>query len=132
MVIYIAITEVVPARDDSDQREQSMVSLTLLDPNRSDSPPAPNKSLPSFTIRLPRNSLKIFEQVQSAESSPSLVLLPELLLKLYYKFRDMDDESLRILEQAVLGGNAAGNLNRRFPQWLERVRKMLEQRFAEP
>lgn len=131
MVIYIAISEVVAARDDSDQREHSMVSLTLLDPNRSDSAAMQNKSLTSFTIRLPRNSRKSIDQVQS-ESSPSLVLLPELFLKMYYKFRDMDDESLRKLEQAVLGGGSEGNLDRRFPQWLERVRNMLEQRFAEP
>jgi AraC family transcriptional regulator len=51
---------------------------------------------------------------------------------MYYKFRDMDDDSLRKLEQALLDDRSVKNSGRRFPQWLERVRNILEQRFAEP
>jgi AraC family transcriptional regulator len=112
MVLYIDISELVPSQNDGDQREQSVVSLTLSDPNRSGS--AQSKSLPSFSVTVPRNSL------------------PELFLKMYYKFREMDDESLRTLEQALLEGQSVTNSGRRFPQWLERVRNILEQRFAEP
>jgi len=107
MVLYIDISELVPSQNDGDQCEQSVVSLTLSDPN---SP----QSKPSFTMTLPRNSL------------------PELFLRMYYKFREMDDESLRTLEQALLEGQSVTNSGRRFPQWLERVRNILEQRFAEP
>jgi len=112
MVLYIDISELVPSQNDGDQCEQSVVSLTLSDPNRSGS--AQSKSLPSFSVTVPRNSL------------------PELFLRMYYKFREMDDESLRTLEQALLEGQSVTNSGRRFPQWLERVRNILEQRFAEP
>jgi len=111
MVLYIDISELVPSQNDGDQREQSVV-LTLSDPNRSG--PAQSKSLPSFSVTVPRNSL------------------PELFLRMYYKCREMDDESLRTLEQALLEGQSVTNSGRRFPQWLERVRNILEQRFAEP
>jgi len=112
MVLYIDISELVPSQNDGDQCEQSVVSLTLSDPNRSG--PVQSKSLPSFSVTVPRNSL------------------PELFLRMYYKFREMDDESLRTLEQALLEGQSVTNSGRRFPQWLERVRNILEQRFAEP
>ena len=112
MVLYIDISELLPSQNDGDQCEQSVVSLTLSDPNRSGS--AQSKSLPSFSVTVPRNSL------------------PELFLRMYYKFREMDDESLRTLEQALLEGQSVTNSGRRFPQWLERVRNILEQRFAEP
>jgi len=113
MVLYIDISELVPSQNDGDQCEQSVVSLTLSDPNRSGS--AQSKSLPSFSVTVPRNSL------------------PELFLRMYYKFREMDDESLRKLEQALLEDRSVSrNSGRRFPQWLERVRNILEQRFAEP
>ena len=112
MVLYIDISELVPSQNDGDRCEQSVVSLTLSDPNRSGS--AQSKSLPSFSVTVPRNSL------------------PELFLRMYYKFREMDDESLRTLEQALLEGQSVTNSGRRFPQWLERVRNILEQRFAEP
>jgi AraC family transcriptional regulator len=49
-----------------------------------------------------------------------------------YKFREMDVDSLRELEHALLDGQAATSTGRRFPKWLERVRDILEQRFAEP
>ena len=108
MVLYIDISELAPAQSDGDPREESMVSLSLLDPNQ-------NKSQPSFSMTVPRNSL------------------PELFLRMYYKFREMDDESLRKLEQALLEDRSVSrNSGRRFPQWLERVRNILEQRFAEP
>jgi AraC family transcriptional regulator len=132
MVLYIDISELVPSQNDGDRREQSIVSLTLLEPNRSDVPHLQSKSVPSFTIRLPRNSLKVFDRVQPDASSPVSVLLPELFLGMYYKFREMDDESLKALEQALLDGRSASKSDRRFPQWLERVRNILEQRFAEP
>lgn len=132
MVLYIAISELAPSQNDSDPRAQSMVSLTLLDPNRSGLRSPQNESVPSFTISLPRNSLKIPDRVESDLSSPTPVLLPELFLRMYYKFRDMDDDSLRKLEQALLDDRSVTNSDRRFPQWLERVRKTLEQRFAEP
>ena len=112
MVLYIDISELAPSPNDGDAREQSMVSLTLLDQNRSEL--RQSKSRPSFFITLPRNSL------------------PELFLRMYYKFREMDDESLKALEQALLEGQSVSNSGRRFPQWLERVRIILEQRFAEP
>lgn len=105
MVIHIAISELAPSPN-----EQSTVSLTLVDPNRSQS-----KSLPSFTIRVPRN-----------------LLLPELFLRMYDKFREMDDEALRKLEQAMLEDRSVTDSGRKFPKWLERVRNILEQRFAEP
>lgn len=105
MVIHIAISELAPS-----QNEQSTVSLILVDPNRSQ-----NKSLPSFTIRVPRN-----------------LLLPELFLRMYDKFREMDDEALRKLEQAMLEDRSVTDSGRKFPKWLERVRNILEQRFAEP
>jgi hypothetical protein len=114
LVLYIALSELAPSQNDGDAREQSMVSLTLLDPFRSGLRPSQSKSLPSFTIRLPRNSL------------------PELFLRMYYKFREMDDESLRKLEQALLEGRSVTGSGRRFPQWLEKVRNILDQRFAEP
>lgn len=114
MVLHIAISELAPSQDNGDPREQSMVSLTLLDPNNSDAHTPQTKSLPSFTVRLPGNSL------------------PELFLRMYYKFREMDDDSLRKLEQALVEGRSLNNSGRRFPQWLEKVRKILEQRFAEP
>jgi AraC family transcriptional regulator len=115
MVLYISISgELTLSQNDVDPREQSMVSLTLSDPNRSGLRPAESKSVPSFTMTLPRNSL------------------PELFLRMYYKFREMDDESLRKLEQALLEGRSVSDTGRRFPQWLERVRNILEQRFAEP
>ncbi len=114
MVLYIDISELAPSQNDGDPREQSMVCLTLLDPNRSGLRPPQSKSVPSFAITLPRNSL------------------PELFLKMYYKFREMDDESLRKLEQALLEGRSVTKSGCRFPQWLERVRNILEQRFAEP
>ena len=110
MVLYIAISELAPT-----QNEQSMVSLTLLDPNESGLRPHESKSLPSFTIRLPRN-----------------LALPELFLKMYDKCREMDDEALRKLEQAMLEERPATDSGRKFPKWLERVRNILEQRFAEP
>ena len=132
MVLYIAISELVPSQNDVDRREQSMVSLTLFDPNRSGLRPPQTQSLPSFTIRLPRNSQNVFERVQSDESSPARVLLPELFLRMYYKFRDMDDESLRKLEQALFEDGAASNSGPRSPQWLQRVKNILEQHFAEP
>ncbi len=112
MVLYIDISELAPSPNDGDAREQSMVSLTLLDQNRSEL--RPSKSRPSFSITLPRNSL------------------PELFLRMYYKFLEMDDKSLKALEQALLEGQSVSNSGRRFPQWLERVRNILEQRFAEP
>ncbi len=114
MVLYIAINELVPSQNDGDPREQSIVSLTLLDQNRDGLHPPQSKSVPSFTITLPRNSL------------------PELFLKMYYKFREMDDDSLRALEQALLEGRSVTSSGRTFPKWLERVRNILEQRFAEP
>jgi AraC-like DNA-binding protein len=132
MVLYIAISELPPSQNDGDPRDQSMVSLTLLDPNRSGLRPPQSESVPSFTVSLPRNSLKILDPVESDVSSPTPVLLPELFLRMYYKFRDMDDDSLRKLEQALLDDRSVTNSGRRFPQWLERVRKILEQRFAEP
>ena len=132
MVLYIDISELVPSQNDGDRPEQSIVSLTLLEPNRSDVRPPQSKSIPSFTIRLPRNSLKVFDRVQPDAPSPASVLLPELFLGIYYKFREMDDESLKALEQALLDGQSASRSDRRFPQWLERVRTILEQRFAEP
>lgn len=110
MLLYIDISELAPSQSGGDPCEESMVSLSLLDPNRSPQ----SKSVPSFSITLPRNSL------------------PELFLKMYYKFREMDDESLKALEQALLEGQSVKSSGRRFPQWLERVRKILEQRFAEP
>ena len=110
MVLYIDISELVPSQNDGDRGEQSMVSLKLVDPNRSNQ----SKSLPSFSVTLPRNSL------------------PELFLKMYYKFREMDDEALRKLEQALLENQSLTSSNHRFPQWLEKVRNILEQRFAEP
>ena len=113
MVLYISISgELALSQNDVDPREQSMVSLTLLD---SGLHAFESKSAPSFTMTLPRNSL------------------PELFLRMYYKFREMDDESLRKLEQALLEDRSVSrNSGRRFPQWLERVRNILEQRFAEP
>lgn len=112
MVLYIAINEPALSQNDGDPREQSIVSLTLSE-NKAGSRP-PSKSAPSFTITLPRNSL------------------PELFLRMYYKFREMDDESLRKLEQALLEGRSVTKSGCRSPQWLERVRNILEQRFAEP
>lgn len=114
MLLYIDINELGPSQTDSDRREQSVVSLTLLDSKKSDLSSPQNKSVSSFTMTLPRNSL------------------PELFLKMYYKFREMDDESLRKLEQALLEDRSVNKPGRRFPQWLERVRNILEQRFAEP
>jgi AraC family transcriptional regulator len=116
MVLYISISGALAlSQNDVDPREQSMVSLTLSDPNSSGLRPPESKSTPSFTMTLPRNSL------------------PELFLRMYYKFREMDDESLRKLEQALLEGRSvSSDSGRRFPQWLERVRNILEQRFAEP
>jgi AraC-like DNA-binding protein len=113
MVLYISISSALTlSQNDVDPRAQSMVSLTLSDPNSSG---FPSESKPSFTMTLPRNSL------------------PELFLRMYYKFREMDDESLRKLEQALLEGRSvSSDSGRRFPQWLERVRNILEQRFAEP
>lgn len=108
-VLYIDISELVPSQNDG---EQSVVSLTLLDQHGSGL--RGDKSLPSFSVTLPRNSL------------------PELFLSMYYKIREMDDESLRKLEQALLEGQSVTSSGRRFPQWLERVREILEQRFAEP
>jgi AraC-like DNA-binding protein len=97
MVLYIDISELAPSPNDGDAREPSMVSLTLLDPNRS----APqSKSAPSFTVTLPRNSL------------------PEVFL--------------RMLEQALPEGQPVTSSGRTFPKWLERVKNILEQRFAEP
>lgn len=113
IVLNIAISEPLSSQNDIDPRRQSMVSLTLSDPNRS-SLHSQTKSEPSFTVTLPRNSL------------------PELFLKMYYKFREMDHESLSKLEQALLEGRSVSNSDRRFPQWLEKVRNILEQRFAEP
>ena len=110
MILHIDISELGPSQSDGDRCEQSIVSLTLLDQNRS----ASSKSAPSFTMTLSRNSL------------------PELFLRMYYKFREMDDESLKRLEQALLDGRSVTDSDRRFPQWLERVRNILEQRFAEP
>ena len=107
MVLYIDISELVPSQNHG---EQSMVSLKLVDPNRSNQ----SKSLPSFSVTLPRNSL------------------PELFLRMYYKFREMDDEALRKLEQALLEDQSLTCSNHRFPQWLEKVRNILDQRFAEP
>ena len=112
MVLYIDISELVSSQNEGDPREQSVVSLTVSDPNRSEL--GGSKSLPSISITVPRNSL------------------PELFLRMYYKFREMDDESLKALEQALLEGQSVTNSSRRSPQWLERVRKILEQRFAEP
>lgn len=132
MVLYIAISELAPSQNEVDRREQSMVSLTLFDPNRSSSRPPQTQSLPSFTIRLARNLPKIFDPVQSDESSPTPVSLPELFLELYYKFREMDDESLRKLEQGLLESRSTSNSDARSPQWLERVKNILEQHFAEP
>jgi len=133
MVLYIAISEPALSHNDGDPRAQSMVSLTLLDPNKSGSRSPQSESGPSFTISLPRNSAKIPDRLQSDVSSPTPVLLPELFLRMYYKFREMDDESLRKLEQALLEDRSVSrNSGRRFPQWLERVRNILEQRFAEP
>jgi len=132
MVLYIAISEPALSHNDGDPREQSMVSLTLLDPNKSGSRSPQSESGPSFTISLPRNSSKIPDRLRSDVSSPTPVLLPELFLRMYYKFREMDDDSLRKLEQALLQGPSSTNSSRRFPQWLERVRSILEQRFAEP
>jgi AraC family transcriptional regulator len=106
MVLYIDISEHAPAQSDGHPREQSMVSLSLL--------ASQNKSQPSFSVTMPRDSL------------------PELFLRMYYKFREMDDDSLRELEQALLDGQAVTSAGRRFPKWLERVRNILEQRFAEP
>ena len=114
MVLYIAINELAPSQNDGDPREQSIVSLTLSDPNKGGLRPSQSKSVPSFTITLPGNSL------------------PELFLKMYYKFREMDDESLRKLEQALLEGRSVTKSRCRSPQWLERVRNILDQRFAEP
>jgi len=114
MVLYIDISELVPSQTDGDRPEQSMVSLTLLDPNRSGVRPSKNNSIPSFSVTVPRNSL------------------PELFLRMYYKFREMDDEALRKLEQALLEDQSLTSSSRRFPQWLEKVRNILEQRFAEP
>ena len=132
MVLYIAISELAPSQNDGDPRKQSMVSLTLLDPNRSGLRRPQSESVPSFTISLPRNSLKILDRVESGVSSPTPVLLPELFLRMYYKFRDMDDDSLRKLERSLLDDGSVANSGRRFPQWLEKVRNILEQRFAEP
>ena len=129
MVLYIAISELVPSQDDGDRYEQSMVSLTLWDPNTSGLRPPQSKSLPSFTIRLPRSLPTIFDRVQAG---PTPVSLPQLFLTMYHKFRDMDDESLRNLEQALLEGRSVTNSDRRFPKWLEKVKNILEQRFAEP
>ena len=112
MVLYIDISELGPSQNDGDPRAQSTVSLTLLDPNRSSTGAPQNK--PSFSITMPRNSL------------------PEIFLRMYYKFREMDDDSLRALEQALLDGRSVTNSGRTFPKWLERVRNILEQRFAEP
>jgi AraC family transcriptional regulator len=106
MLLYIDISELAPSQSDGDPREESMVSLSLL--------PSQNKSQPSFSITLPRNSL------------------PELFLRMSYKFREMDVDSLRELEHALLDGQATTGAGRRFPKWLERVRNILEQRFAEP
>lgn len=114
MLLYIDINKLGPSQTDSDRREQSVVSLTLSDSKKSDLRSPQNKSVSSFTMTLPRNSL------------------PELFLKMYYKFREMDDESLRKLEQALLEDRSVNTPGRRFPQWLERVRNILEQRFAEP
>lgn len=114
MLLYIDISERGPSQTNSDRREQSVVSLTLLDPKKSDLRSPQNKSVPSFTMTLPRNSL------------------PELFLRMYYKFREMDDESLKKLEQALLEDGSVTKSDHRFPQWLERVRNILEQRFAEP
>jgi AraC-like DNA-binding protein len=114
IVLNIAISEPLSSQNDIDPREQSLVSLTLSDPNRSGLRSSQSKSEPSFTVTLPRNSL------------------PELFLRMYYKFREMDHESLSKLEQALLEGRSVSNPVRRFPQWLERVRNILEQRFAEP
>lgn len=108
MVLYIAINELASSQNVVDQRQQSMVSLT---------------------IRLPQNSAEIFDR-QADESTPTL--LPELFLRMYYKFRDMDHESLRKLEQALLEDRSVPNSASRFPHWLERVKNILEQRFAEP
>ena len=112
MLLYIDISELVPSRNEGHPHEQSVVNLTLSDPNRSEL--RGSKSLPSISITVPRNSL------------------PELFLRMYYKFREMDDESLKALEQALLEGQSVTSSGRRFPQWLERVRNVLEQRFAEP
>ncbi len=132
MVLYIAISELALSQNDGDPHEQSMVSLTLLDANRSGSRSPQSEAVPSFTISLPRNSLKTLGRVQSDVSSPTPVLLPELFLRMYYKFREMDDDSLRKLEQALLEGSSSTNSTRPFPEWLERVRSIIEQRFAEP
>ncbi|MEN3329887.1 MAG: AraC family transcriptional regulator [Acidobacteriota bacterium] len=114
MGLYIDISELAPSQSDGDPREQSMVSLTLLDPNGSGLGAPQSKAAPSFSITLPRNSL------------------PELFLRMYYKFREMDDDSLRELEHALLDGPPVTSSGRTFPKWLERVRNILEQRFAEP
>ena len=114
MVLYIAINELGPPQNGGDPREQSIVSLTLLDANNAGLRPPQGKSEPSFTITLPQNSL------------------PELFLKMYYKFREMDHESLRKLEQSLLEGQSVTKSGGRFPQWLEKVRNIVEQRFAEP
>ena len=82
MVLYIAISEPALSHNDGDPRAQSMVSLTLLDPNKSGSRSPQSESGPSFTISLPRNSAKIPDRVQSDVSSPTPVLLPELFLRM--------------------------------------------------
>lgn len=132
MVLYIAISEPVPSQSDGHGRQQSMVSLSSLDPNKSGLHPPQSKSPPSFTIRLRQNSLEIIDRVQSDEFNPTQVLLPELFLRMYYKFRDMDHESLRKLEEALLEGQSVSSSGGRFPLWLERVKNIIEQRFAEP
>ena len=99
MVLYIDISELAASQNDGDPPEQSMVSLTLLDPNKSGLGAPQSKSTP-FSITLPRNSL------------------PE--------------NFLRMLEQGLREGQSANSSGRRFPKWLERVRDILEQRFAEP
>lgn len=59
-------------------------------------------------------------------------LLPELFLRMYEKFCQMDRQTLNQLERILLNGEGITRSDRSFPKWLERAKLMLEERFAEP
>ena len=124
LTLSIVLDKALTPNNNREICEHNLVSLSLQDANRADLGNPDGATLRRFTIKLPCNRA-------ARNASGALRLLSELFLRMYDEFSQMDVESLREIERSFFESDAITIADSPHPQWLERIKHVLEQRFTE-
>jgi len=117
--------------DQIDRNGDVSVSLSLLPPTSVESTNDDSKAPQYVTLKLRHLYLEKLPQPEHEVSTGSASVLPELFLLMYYELREMDARALQKIEHLLLVPDSPQDFDLQVPKWLNNVKKMLEERFAD-